>query len=141
MEVLMDYISNLNWVAVMVAAVAAFIVSAVWYSQGVFGKVWMKAAGIKKSDIKNVNTPVTMAISFVTVVVTAAALAVLFDVLQLEGVLSGALLGILVALGFVLMNKAMHSLSENKSSNYLIITGIGDTVSLAVIGGVLGLFS
>ena len=42
MEVLMDYVEQLNWVAVLVSAAAAFAVGAIWFSQAVFGKAWMK---------------------------------------------------------------------------------------------------
>lgn len=141
MDVLMDYVQDLNWVAVVVAALAAFAVGAVWYSEGVFGKAWMKAAGLKKEDAKKGNMPLIMGVSLVTVVVTSTALAVLFDVLALEGVVNGALLGALAAVGFIVSNKTMHSLFEQKPNDYLWITGLGDVVSLAVMGGVLGLFS
>lgn len=141
MDVLMDYLQDLNWIAVLVAAVAAFATGAVWYSQALFGKRWMKLAGLTDKDAKNANMLVVMGISFVTVVVTAAALAVLFDVLALEGVVNGAVLGVLASVGFIVTNKKMHCLFEQKPYEYFVITALGDVVSLAVMGGVLGLFS
>lgn len=139
MDVLMDYVSQLNWVAVVASAAAAFAVGAVWYSQAVFGKQWMKGAGLTQKDVENPDMVKTMGGGAISVLVTAVALAVLFDVLALEGVLDGALLGALAAVGFIVSNKIMHTLFEMKSSEYILITTLGDVVSLAVMGAVLGL--
>jgi hypothetical protein len=139
MDVLMDYVNQLNWVAVLAAAAASFAVGAIWYSQAVFGKQWMKGAGLSQKDVQNPDMVKTMGGGAVTTLLTAVALAVVFDVLALEGVVDGALLGGLAALGFIVTNKVMHTLFENKSTEYILITTVGDVVSLAVMGGVLGL--
>lgn len=53
MDVLIDYVKQLNWLAVVLAAAAAFVVGFIWYSRGVFGKAWMKSAGLKEKDISS----------------------------------------------------------------------------------------
>ena len=40
-----DVLSDLNWLAVIVATLAYFALGAVWYAPPVFGNQWMKAAG------------------------------------------------------------------------------------------------
>lgn len=139
MDVLIDYLNQLNWVAVLAAAVASFATGAIWYSQAVFGKQWMKGAGLSKKDVENPDMVKTMGGGAVTVLLTSVALAVVFDVLALTGLVNGALLGALVALGFIVTNKVMHNLFEMKSNNYILITAAGDVVALAVMGAVLGL--
>lgn len=139
MDVLMDYVNQLNWLAVVVSAVAAFAVGAIWYSQAVFGKQWMKGAGLTKKDIENPNMVKTMGGGAITVLITAVALAVVYDVLALNGAFDGAMLGALLALGFIVTNKVMHTFFEMKSTDYILITTVGDVVSLAVMGTVLGL--
>jgi hypothetical protein len=143
MDLLMDYFSNLNWVAVGLAAAASYAVSAVWYSQGVFGKQWMKAAGITKKTGKGVKKSdrmtVIMVTSAITVFITAVALAILVDALALKGFTDGAVLGTLVAGGFLVTNNGMHKLFEERPWMHFGITAVGDVVSLAVMGGVLGL--
>ena len=141
MDVLMDYVNELNWVAVVVAALAAFAVGAVWYSNALFAKPWMKGAKLTEKEMKNADMIKPMVVGLLTTFVGAAALAVLFDVLALSGAVDGALLGVLVAAGFIGTNKLMHNMFEIKSSNYTVITIAGDIVSLAVMGAVLGLFS
>jgi len=139
MEVLMDYVNQLNWVAALAGAVAAFAVGAVWYSQAVFGKQWMKGAGLSKKDIENPDVVKTLGGGALMTIVSAVALAVLFDVLALDSAVSGALLGVLVAVGFIVSNKVMHALFESKSTDYILITALGDVVALGVMGAVIGL--
>jgi hypothetical protein len=42
-----DVLSHLNWLAVLVAALAYFAVGALWYAPKVFGTVWATAGGIR----------------------------------------------------------------------------------------------
>lgn len=139
MEVLIDYLNQLNWVAVVAAAVAAFATGALWYSKALFLEPWMKGAGLSKKDVENPDMLKTMGGGFVSVLVTAVALAVVYDVLALDGVWNGLLLGVLIALGFVVSNKLMHTLFEMKPNSYILVTSAGDIVALGVMGAVLGL--
>lgn len=40
-----DLLGDLNWLAVLVAALAYFAVGALWYAPPVFGKTWAAAGG------------------------------------------------------------------------------------------------
>ena len=40
-----DFLSDLNWLAVFVAALAYFAIGAVWYAPGLFGRTWAAAGG------------------------------------------------------------------------------------------------
>ena len=42
MEVFIDYLNEVNWIAVLVAAFAAFFVGSIWYMKQTFGKRWQK---------------------------------------------------------------------------------------------------
>jgi hypothetical protein len=41
----LDLLGELNWLAVIVAAIAFFALGAVWYAPPVFGRAWQHAAG------------------------------------------------------------------------------------------------
>lgn len=138
MQVLMDYLVELNWLSVALGAVAAFAVGAIWYSDAAFGKAWMKGAGLTKKDTQSGNMGVIMGGGLILTFISAAALSVLLNVLALDGVVNGALLGALVAVGFVVSNKKMHMLFEQKPKDYMMITLLGDVVALSVMGAVLG---
>ncbi|MFA9201967.1 MAG: DUF1761 domain-containing protein [Candidatus Nanopelagicaceae bacterium] len=100
MQVLLDYINELNWLAVVVASMAAFASGAVWYAEPVFGKIWMKMVGLTRKDTEKANMPKTMGLSFLATIVSAMAIGVLVQVLDLSTALQGASLGIMVAVGW-----------------------------------------
>src|SRR5213594_387744 len=40
-------LNGINWIAVIVAGIVAWVIGAVWYSPPVFGKRWMALLGMK----------------------------------------------------------------------------------------------
>ena len=46
---------NLNWLAIVTAAVSAFVLGGLWYSPLMFAKRWMKETGITEESTKNAN--------------------------------------------------------------------------------------
>ena len=67
--------SNINWVALIAAAVASMVVGFIWYGP-LFGKAWMKLTGKKEMGDKK-EMPKTYAILFAASLVTAYVLSVL----------------------------------------------------------------
>lgn len=47
---ILDYLRDLNWLAVIVAAVAWFAFSAIWYSVPPLSSAWMRAAKVTPGD-------------------------------------------------------------------------------------------
>lgn len=43
--------ADINWVAIVIAAVLSMVIGFVWYSLKVFGKPWMKESGLSLKDI------------------------------------------------------------------------------------------
>lgn len=41
---------NINWIAVIVGAIAAYGLGALWYSPKMFGKGWMEGVGLTEGD-------------------------------------------------------------------------------------------
>jgi hypothetical protein len=56
---------RMNYWAVIMAAVAAFVARSVWYT--VFGNVWMELRGIDPATVADTATPAAWAILFVVV--------------------------------------------------------------------------
>jgi hypothetical protein len=68
---LFDYFADLNWLAVLVAALAYFVLGAIWYSNMMFGKAYRAALGITEQGTPN---PSLLVINFVGWFITATAL-------------------------------------------------------------------
>ena len=140
MEVLLDNISALNWVAVAVASVVAMVVGFVWYARGVFGKPWMKSIGLTDKDLKNADMIRPMILMVVATVVSVIAIGVLVQVLALSTIWQGATFGILVALALIGTNKVMQAQFEQQPLAYNVITTGADVVSLALVGAILAVW-
>lgn len=140
MQVFIDYLGELNWLAVFGAAFVAFLSSALWYSKPLFGSRWQKAVGLSDKKIKEANTTNVMIISLLTVFVSAAAMGLLVKVLVLTTIYQGALFGAMVAVGILGANKLMQSKFEQRPLTYWAITLGADIVALSLIGGILAVW-
>ena len=90
--------SNLNWLAILVATAAGFLLGGIWYGP-LFGNAWLRAIGKTQDDIE--PTPTPFIVSFFTALITAILLAALIHSLAIESTLHGALLGLLIGVGFI----------------------------------------
>jgi len=68
-----DTLNDLNWLAVIVAALAYFVIGALWYAPPVFGKAWMAAGGMTVEPGDGPG-PAIFAVPLVGSVLSAAAL-------------------------------------------------------------------
>ena len=48
-------LTDVNWLAVLAALVAAFVLGGAWYSKALFGNAWMQDVGLTEEAIKNGN--------------------------------------------------------------------------------------
>jgi hypothetical protein len=90
---------NLNWLAIIVAAVSAFILGGLWYSPLMFAKRWMKETGITEESTKNTNMTKLFGLAFVLSLIAAFFLAMFIG--PEAGAGFGALAGFMAGLGWV----------------------------------------
>ena len=96
-----SFISEINWLAVLVAAVAYFMLGALWYGS-LFSKKWVAYQGINMDDPElKKGTAGIMSSSFVLMLLATIGLAILVARLNLiGGVLSGIKLGLITGIFF-----------------------------------------
>ncbi|WP_295808122.1 DUF1761 domain-containing protein [uncultured Nitratireductor sp.] len=133
----MDF-AGLNYLAILAAAVAAFIFGSVYY--GTLGKPWMKAARIEPEEAK--MEPSLFITSFVAELIMAWVLAGVIghlgagQVTLWNGVISGAF----IWLGFMATTVAVNQRYEGFGWNLTLIDA-GHWLGVALImGGVIGFF-
>jgi len=56
---------QMNWLILLVAALVPLVLGFIWYSPGVFGNAWMRAAGISRDKMKGVNMGLVFVLTFV----------------------------------------------------------------------------
>ena len=128
----------INYLAVLVAGVAGWLVGAAWY--GVLGKVWMDAAGIVCPDGKRPMPIGPMILSFVALILMALMLAGIVGHMGPPSVMTGVISGALVWLGFVITTIAVGNAFQGKKPMLTVIDGGHWLAVLVVHGVVLGLF-
>lgn len=90
---------NINYVAVVAAAVINMIVGAAWYSPALFGKQWSALLGKKMEDMRK-NAGPGYGVAAVTALVQAFILAKFVGYAGAATVMAGAGVGLMAWLGF-----------------------------------------
>ncbi|HEX3484396.1 MAG TPA: DUF1761 domain-containing protein [Micropepsaceae bacterium] len=128
----------INYLAVLVAAVAGWLVGAVWY--GVLGKAWMEAACITPPAGGRHMPIVPMIVSFIALLIMALMLAGILGHMGPPNVMAGIVAGMLVWFGFVITTITVGNAFQGKKPMLTLIDGGHWLAVLVVQGVVLGLF-
>jgi hypothetical protein len=125
---------NLNWLAIIMAAVSAFILGGLWYSPLLFAKRWMKETGITEESTKNAN----MIKIFILSLIASFFLAMFIG--AHAGGLFGSMAGFMAGLGWVFTFMGISYLFESRTMAHFLINSVYSVVSLTVMGLIIGLF-
>ncbi len=133
---------TLNYLAILAAAIVAFIVGGVWYSPAVFGHSWAQAQGYspeRLAAMKGAKPPArALIVTFLCQVVIAVALALLKWWMAFDGWFEGLLLGLLVWGGFVAtVGLIGHVFSDRPLRAYVIDVGC-QLVYFVAMGVIIG---
>ena len=131
-----------NYLAVVVAGVAAFMLGALWYSPALFARQWMAAHGHTPERLAAMRQDMarTYAISFLCFLVTAWVMAVLLSRIGITEALGGVKLGGITWLGFAATIGLTSNLySEKPLAVYLIDAGY-QLVYLMLMGVILAVW-
>src|SRR4051794_19692947 len=132
--------SDINYWAVLVAALTAFIVGGIWYS-ALFGKLWVKLNGFSPEKVKEMQAKMSPPKFFggmiLSYLVLALVLAFLMTGLKEQNAAVGASVGFLVWLAVAAINMTAHIASDKVFGLYCIDLGC-ELVYLVVMGALLG---
>ena len=132
--------SDLNWLAVIVASVIGYALGAVWYMA--LAKPWMAGTGLTREIVasRKQATLRAYAISAIGAFIATLALAILVQLTGTTDAGGGLALGLLVGIGFIAVNHAVHDSFEFRPMKlYLINTGY-PVLQLALAGLILGIW-
>jgi hypothetical protein len=129
--------AKINYLAVLVAAVVTFVLGAIWYLA--FQTPWMELTGMTETKVLGGGgATVSYIISFITYLLGAYAVALLFNSMRITtwetGLATGALIGALIVGGNIFTNNAY----EMKSVNLSVLNAGFSAISFAVMGAILG---
>jgi len=125
----------INWFAVIAAALVGFVIGFLWYGP-LFGKAWMKEAGLTEEDVKNGNMAKIFGLTAVFQFIMAYCLAMFFG--NEADATMGAFYGFLTGFAWVALAMAVSGLYEQKSFKYMLINGGFWTVVFTLMGLIIG---
>lgn len=127
--------SNINWLAVLVAAVAYFALGALWYSKVLFVNSWVKLTGVNTSDpAARSGVAQIMISSFVLMLVACVALAILITRIGIAGWMTGLKVGLLAGICFAATSVSISYLYEKRPLGLHLINCGYNIVGCAIAG-------
>jgi hypothetical protein len=133
-----DVITDVNWLAVIVATLVWFVLGAAWYIAPPIATRWARAGGIQIPEDQRPDAKPFVLTLLVYLVVTLVT-AMLAVATGTETVGQGAVLGALVGIVLVSAN-AISAIYDQKPEpvTYLWVNGVFNFVALVVVGAILG---
>jgi hypothetical protein len=132
-------VSQINWLAVLLAFAASMAIGFVWYMPAVLGNRWMAAIGKTEEDLKNISggagiwLPMMLAAAL-----TAVLLAVLIAPLGLDNAVAGGLFALVAGLVFRAGGHVIHNGFAGRPAAVTLIDSGHDLVAMAASGAIIG---
>ena len=130
-------LGEINYLAVLVAAVAHMAIGFLWYAP-LFGETWMRAAGRTREEVAAADRTIAFAVSTLSTLVMAFALALVLTVPEQVDVVTGIAFGLIAAVGFVAPAVATAAVFEGRPNTLTLLTIGYELVSLVAMGAILG---
>lgn len=155
---------NINFLALLLAALSTLVVGFIWYNPKVFGTIWMKEAGLKEEDMKGTNMVKLFGLSIVYAFLISFVLQMVvihqFGALGMVGgdptkalpsynafmadygtafrtFKHGALHGFMTGLFLILPTNGTTALYEKRSFKYVLVTSGFWIVCFMIMGGII----
>ena len=135
---LQNSLQNINWLAVIVAAVSAFALGGLWYSPLLFAERWMKETGITRESANQNSIPRVFGFSFLLALIASFFLAMFIG--KDAGGTFGAIAGFMAGLGWVFTFMGISYLFESRSLVHFLINACYSVLSLTIMGFVIGIW-
>ena len=134
-------LGGINYLAVLVAGLATFILGGIWYS-AVFGKLWRRLHGYSEEKIKEMQAKMSPPLFFggmiLCYLVLGLVVAVLVTAFKIESAYGGAVLGALLWLGPAAAIGMTGHLASGKRFGIFLIDASFQLSYLVLMGVVLG---
>lgn len=134
--------TELNALAILVAAVAHFLLGGLWYSPLLFAKPFMRGMGKTAEELQGGASAAKYVLAFLGGLVKSAGLAVLLTWMAKDiGVAEAAGIGAFVGLALHGAADAVNAMFEGRNRTLVAISVAYDTVGLAIAGAILAAMS
>ncbi|MGH7593202.1 MAG: DUF1761 domain-containing protein [Gemmatimonadales bacterium] len=134
---------EVNYLAVLIAAVAAFVLGWIWYSPALFYKPWTIKASLNLGTAENRSKPMAglLGLAFLCALIAAYAMAVFLVTPQHHSLLIGLKRGFAAGVCWIATAFGSNYAFENRSLKHWTINAGYYVAQFTVMGAVLGLMN
>ena len=126
---------EVNWLAVLAAAISAFLLGGLWYSPALFGKAWQRGAGLTDEQLKGGNPAKIYGGAFAFSLVAAATFAMFLGKVPAA---TATAYGLCAGLTWVAASFGINYLFERRPFGLLLVNGGYHTLQFTLYGLILG---
>lgn len=127
---------EIDWVAVLAATAAAFVLGGLWYSPLLFARKWQAAAGLTDEQLKSANMAVVFGGAFVLAFIASACFAAFLG--PDPGIRFGTATGFAAGLCWVATSFGINGLFQREPASLVLINAGYHTLQFTLIGLILG---
>jgi len=130
----------MNYWAVLVAALAYFILVAIWYAGPVFGKAWMAGIGKTREQVTADYKPTKLVWALITSIIAAYGIARVMIWKGGDSLSDGLMVGFLTSICFVAMTMSCNDTMESRPCKLTMINVLYHVIGFLIMGAVIGLW-
>jgi hypothetical protein len=135
----LEVLGDVNYLAVVVATIAWWVLGAVWYAPPVFGRAWQQATGVTVPEGQ--RAPIgPYILSYVAYFVTALTIAVLALLTGTDTYGEGVLLGLVTGIGFSGVLLFVGLIFEQRKPAWFWINGIYNLIGYTLVAVIVALW-
>lgn len=127
---------SVNWLAVLVAALATFVLGGLWYGP-LFGKIWMDASEMTEEKIRSSNMPMIFGLSFLMQLIAASVLALFLGPESTLAFGPAVAAAVSVGVAWVAPAFAVAYLFERRPLAHFVVNAGYNVVAFTVMGVIL----
>lgn len=127
-----------NFLAIVAGALVNMVIGALWYSPLLFARKWEQLTNV---DMSKANSPaLAMVAMLVMSVLTAFALFAVVSYSGASNAVQGALIGVLVAGGFIATNHVNLVAFEQRPIQLFVLNNANTVLSMALQGAIFAVW-
>lgn len=133
---------DVNYWAVLLAALSTMIVGSIWYTPRVFGNYWMRVAKVDNTGDRGAVGPIltTLIVSFISAWVLAITTQVAWIALDGNYLLMAITTGLMLWAGFTAARFITHDAFEGRPAGLTILNIAHELVTVLVMALIIGVW-
>jgi hypothetical protein len=133
-----DMSDGINYLALLVSAVAYIALGAIWYSPVIFAKAWMRGIGKTEEQVKADAKPMNYVVGLITAFFSAYGIARMMIWKGGDSIADGLMIALVAGVCFVFMTFLMNDRFEGRPSSLTIGNALYHVFAFLIMGIIIG---